>query len=177
MTIAEKLALGYPLSADEARSLAALDLLELGSLAHRVRERLHADQVYARTGVTPHRETFAPDSLPKAIDRLLSLRTAGYSSVAPVVEQQGLATTGDFEIRLIALARLILDTVPHIAADWTLLSPAIAQAALRFGADELTGIPVTMPIAELERQVRDAGLELATDIRPPDDPEPLRVLA
>lgn len=177
MTIAEKLTLGYPLSPDEARSLAALDLLELGRLAHGVRERLHASQVYVRPGATPHSVTFAPDSLPTAIDRLIALRAAGYPAIAPVAEQHGLATTGDFEIRLIALARLILDTVPHIAADWTLLSPAIAQAALRFGADELTGIPAAIPIAELERQVRDAGLELATDFRPPDDPDPLRILA
>src|SRR5258705_9833226 len=48
-------------------------------------------------------------------------------------------TTGMLDIRQIAVSRLILDNFPHIKAYWQMLSPKIAQIALRFGADDLDG--------------------------------------
>ena len=114
MTIHDKLTLGYPLDAREAHSLAERPLLEIGRLAHQVRTRLHAAQVEV-LATEPHAETFSPTApLDSCIDQLIALRAAGHRSVAPVVAQQPLLTTGEREIRIIALARLILDTVSSI---------------------------------------------------------------
>ena len=168
MTITEKLMLGYPLEAAEAHSLAGLPLLELARLAQGVRTRLHAHLVTVQFAAEPHRETFpATGRLDDSIDQLIALRQAGRPAVAPIVAQQDLMTTGEREIRLIALARLILDTVPHIVADWTRLTPATAQLALRCGADGLCGLPPGLPVQEIERHIRDAGLELASPLPAP----------
>jgi aminodeoxyfutalosine synthase len=42
-------------------------------------------------------------------------------------------------LRTIAVARLLLDNIPHIKAYWVMLGVKIAQAALLFGADDLDG--------------------------------------
>ena len=175
MTIREKTMLGYPLDTSEAISLAELPLLELGRLAHPVRERLHARLVYL--GESRVEEFSSRLSVRECIERLIEIRGAGYRSVAPVVTAEPGQTTGEQEIRLIALARLILDTVPHIAADWTRLSSATAQISLRFGADTLCGLPGDLPLKEIERHVQEAGLQLA-ETPPARAPlDPLRVLA
>ena len=41
-----------------------------------------------------------------------------------------------------ALARLVLDNVPHLKAFWVMLGPDVAQVALGFGADDLDGTVV-----------------------------------
>ncbi len=42
-------------------------------------------------------------------------------------------------LRLIAVARLMLDNIPHIKAYWVMLGVKLAQMALSFGADDLDG--------------------------------------
>jgi aminodeoxyfutalosine synthase len=61
------------------------------------------------------------------------------------------ATTGMCDIRQIAVSRLLLDNFPHIKAYWQMLTPKIAQIALRFGADDLDGTVVE------EKIYHDAG--------------------
>ena len=61
------------------------------------------------------------------------------------------ATTGLLDIRQIAVARLMLDNFPHIKAYWQMLTPKIAQIALRFGANDLDGTVVE------EKIYHDAG--------------------
>jgi aminodeoxyfutalosine synthase len=60
-------------------------------------------------------------------------------------------TTGFDDLKNIAVARLMLDNVPHIKAYWVMMTPAIAQIALRFGADDLDGTVVE------EKIYHDAG--------------------
>jgi aminodeoxyfutalosine synthase len=60
-------------------------------------------------------------------------------------------TTGELDIRQIAVARLMLDNFPHVKAYWQMLTPKIAQIALRFGADDLDGTVVE------EKIYHDAG--------------------
>lgn len=93
--------------------------------------------------------------------------------------------TGYADLRNIAVARLLLDNFEHIKAYWIMLSPSIAQIALRFGANDLDGTVVEekiyhdagaktsefMPRAELERLIRAAGrtpVERDTLYRPVD---------
>jgi aminodeoxyfutalosine synthase len=82
-------------------------------------------------------------------------------------------TTGMQDIKQIAVSRLVLDNFPHIKAYWQMMSPRIAQIALRFGADDIDGTvieekiyhdagattPQGMRRSELERLIREAGRE------------------
>jgi aminodeoxyfutalosine synthase len=94
-------------------------------------------------------------------------------------------TTGYADLRNIAVSRLLLDNFDHIKAYWIMLSPAIAQIALRFGANDLDGTVVEekiyhdagavtsefTPRNELERLIRAAGrvpVERDTLYRPVD---------
>jgi aminodeoxyfutalosine synthase len=77
-------------------------------------------------------------------------------------------TTGYDDIKRVALARLVVENIPSIQVDWTLLGPKIAQVALTVGADDVDGIspedgtergPRRAPLEEICRQIRAAGLE------------------
>jgi aminodeoxyfutalosine synthase len=48
-------------------------------------------------------------------------------------------TTGYANLREIAVARLLLDNFPHIKAFWIMITPAVAQLALWYGADDIDG--------------------------------------
>ena len=47
--------------------------------------------------------------------------------------------TGQMDLREIAVARLMLDNVPHIKSFWIMNSPAVTQVALWHGADDMDG--------------------------------------
>jgi aminodeoxyfutalosine synthase len=89
------------------------------------------------------------------------------------------------DIKAIAVSRLVLDNFDHIKAYWIMMSPKVAQIALRFGADDLDGTVVEEKIyhdagatteqftsrADLERLIREAGripVERDTLYRPVD---------
>ncbi len=50
-----------------------------------------------------------------------------------------LVTTGQQNLREIAVARLLLDNFPHVKAFWIMITPQVAQLALWYGADDLDG--------------------------------------
>jgi len=119
------------------------------------------------------------------VDHLLKLRalqdeTGGFQTFIPLAFHPDNTplehlprTTGMLDIRQIAVSRLVLDNFPHIKAYWQMLTPKIAQIALRFGADDLDGTvieekiyhdagattPQGMRRQELVRLIRDAGRE------------------
>jgi aminodeoxyfutalosine synthase len=68
-------------------------------------------------------------------------------------------TTGFDDIKNIAVARLMLDNIPHIKAYWVMMTPRIAQIALRFGADDIDGTIVE------ERIYHDAGATTSQNLR------------
>lgn len=131
------------------------------------------------------------------VDHLVKLRelqdeTHGFVAFIPLAfhpENTALShipkPTGYADLRNIAVARLLLDNFDHIKAYWIMLSPSIAQIALRFGANDLDGTVVEekiyhdagaktsefTPRAELERLIRAAGrvpVERDTLYRPID---------
>jgi len=131
------------------------------------------------------------------VDHLLKLRdlqdeTHGFVAFIPLAfhpENTALShipkPSGYADLRNIAVARLLLDNFDHIKAYWIMLSPSIAQIALRFGANDLDGTVVEekiyhdagartsefTPRAELERLIRAAGrvpVERDTLYRPVD---------
>ena len=69
------------------------------------------------------------------------------------------STTGFADIKNIAVARLMLDNIPHIKAYWVMMTPRIAQIALRFGADDIDGTIVE------ERIYHDAGATTTQGLR------------
>jgi aminodeoxyfutalosine synthase len=117
------------------------------------------------------------------VDHLLKLRelqdqTHGFVTFIPLAFHPANTAlshipkpTGYDDLRNIAVSRLLLDNFAHIKAYWIMLSPAIAQIALRFGANDLDGTVVEEKIyhdagavtseftsrADLERLIRAAG--------------------
>jgi len=86
------------------------------------------------------------------IDHLLSLRnlqdeTGGFIAHIPLPYLQGnnelselaMPQNGLLDLRQIAIARLILDNIPHIKAYWRVLGIRMAQAGLMSGADDIDG--------------------------------------
>lgn len=84
------------------------------------------------------------------IDHLFTLRDSqerspGFQSFIPLAYQPG--STGLAQrlvsapqcLRVIAMARLVLNNIPHIKAYWPTLQEETAVAALNFGADDLDG--------------------------------------
>jgi hypothetical protein len=77
-------------------------------------------------------------------------------------------TTGYDDVRLVALARLYLNTVDNIQVDWSLYGPKLAQVALTFGANDLDAVapdpssgnllgPRRAPLEEVRRNIRAAS--------------------
>lgn len=117
------------------------------------------------------------------VDHLLRLRslqdqTGGFLAFVPLAFHpantalQALAPpTGFDDLRAVAVARLLLDNIPHIKAYWVSLTPRVAQIAQHFGADDLDGtvieeqihreagatVPGALRREQLERLIREAG--------------------
>ncbi len=68
-------------------------------------------------------------------------------------------TTGFLDVKNIAVARLLLDNIAHIKAYWIMMTPKIAQIALRFGADDIDGTVVE------EKIYHDAGATTSQSLR------------
>jgi aminodeoxyfutalosine synthase len=119
------------------------------------------------------------------IDHLCRLRklqdeTGGFQTFIPLAfhpENTGMSDipkpTGQLDLRMIALARLMLDNFDHIKAYWIMLGEKTAQVALGFGADDIDGTvvheliyhdagaktPEGLTVDQLHRLIREAGRE------------------
>jgi aminodeoxyfutalosine synthase len=160
--------------------------LNIARTAHQVGLRSNATMLYGHVETDEER-----------VEHLLLLRelqdeTHGFSAFIPLAfhpANTGLAhlppPTGYHDLKSIAISRLLLDNFDHIKAYWVMLTPSIAQIALRFGADDLDGTVVEekiyhdagaktaefTPRLELERLIQDAGrvaVERDTLYRPVD---------
>jgi aminodeoxyfutalosine synthase len=146
--------------------------LSIARQAHEIGLRSNATMLYGHVETEEERA-----------DHLIRLRelqdeTHGFVTFIPLAfhpENTALShipkTTGYADLRNIAVARLLLDNFDHIKAYWIMLSPSIAQIALRFGANDLDGTVVEEKIYhdagavtseftsrhELERLIRAAG--------------------
>ncbi|MGD0737302.1 MAG: aminofutalosine synthase MqnE [Terracidiphilus sp.] len=126
--------------------------LETARQAHKLGFRSNATMLYGHIENDEDR-----------VDHLLKLRavqdeTGGFQTFIPLAfhpENTPLdhlpVTTGLTDIRQIAVSRLMLDNFPHIKAYWQMMTPKIAQIALRFGADDLDGTVIE------EKIYHDAG--------------------
>ena len=104
-------------------------------------------------------------------DHLIRLRnlqdeTHGFQTFIPLAFhpantplQHLFTTTGMQDLKQIAVGRLVLDNFPHIKAYWQMMSPKIAQIALRFGADDIDGTVIE------EKIYHDAGATTPQGLR------------
>ncbi len=160
--------------------------LEIARTAHEIGLPSNATMLYG------HIET--PEERVEHILLLRGLqdRTHGFVAFIPLAfhpENTALAhlpkPTGIDDLKTIAISRLLLDNFDHIKAYWIMLTPRIAQVALRFGADDLDGTvieekiyhdagattPQQLARSDLERLIRAAGrvpVERDTLYRPVD---------
>ncbi|WP_027717759.1 aminofutalosine synthase MqnE [Desulfovirgula thermocuniculi] len=130
--------------------------LEIHETAHRLGMRTNATMLYG------HIETYE-----ERVDHLLRLRdlqdrTGGFMAFIPLafhpkntaLEAMGITgPTGYEDLKVLAVARLLLDNFDHIKAFWIMIGPKLAQIALSFGVDDLDGTVVEEKIAH------DAGAE------------------
>lgn len=79
--------------------------------------------------------------------------------------------SGMTDLKVMALARVILDNFPHIKAYWQMLTVKVAQVAQSFGADDIDGTvvhetiyhaagsdsPQALSVRELRRLIEEAG--------------------
>jgi len=160
--------------------------LNIARTAHQIGLHSNATMLYGHIETNEER-----------VEHLLALRslqdeTHGFVAFIPLAfhpENTGLAhlpkPTGFDDLKAIAVSRLLLDNFDHIKAYWIMLTPRIAQIALRFGADDMDGTVVEekiyhdagattaqfTPRSQLERLIREAGrvpVERDTLYRPID---------
>ncbi len=119
------------------------------------------------------------------VDHLLALRelqdeTGGFAAFIPLAFHPAGTRMADLPgptgyecLKTMAVARLLLDNVPHVKAFWIMLGVDLAQVALWFGADDLDGTVVREEIthaagartpqhlapARMEALIRAAGGE------------------
>ncbi|GAA2137734.1 hypothetical protein GCM10009802_46990 [Streptomyces synnematoformans] len=101
----------------------------------------------------------------RVVDALLAVRDrqdagAGLLAVAPLAAGRA---TGAEVLKTFAVARLLLDNVPHVRAAWPAYGTQTAQLALQHGADDFAPAPGaadpgTLPAGELVELIQDAGL-------------------
>lgn len=121
--------------------------LGIAKVAHQVGLRSNATMLYG------HIE--APEEKVEHLIRLRELQdeTKGFLAYIPLAfdpqhtELDHLPpTTGEADLREIAVARLMLDNFDHIKAFWIMITPEVAQVSLWYGADDIDGTVVEYEI-------------------------------
>lgn len=117
---------------------------------------------------------FPPDDPVAAYHDLRQLQAEliAFRAVAPLPRRRPLPSeapsTGYDDVKLVALARVILDNIDHVQVDWTTHGPKLAQVALLFGASDLDRVSPSddaplghrrAPIEEVQRNITAAFLE------------------
>jgi len=137
--------------------------LQTAATAHKLGLKSNATMLYGHVEADEDR-----------VDHLLRLRavqdeTGGFQTFIPLafhpdhtVLEHIPRTTGMMDIQQIAISRLLLDNFPHIKAYWQMMTPKIAQIALRFGADDIDGTVVE------EKIYHDAGATTPQGMRRSD---------
>jgi cyclic dehypoxanthinyl futalosine synthase len=107
--------------------------------------------------------------------RDLQDETGGFTAFIPWsfqpdgTELEGERASAFDYLRTVAVARVMLDNIPHMQASWVTQGPKVAQVALGYGLDDFgstmmeenvvsaANCAFTMPIEEMERLIREAG--------------------
>jgi aminodeoxyfutalosine synthase len=146
--------------------------LDVHRTAHRMGMRSNCTMLYGTV-----------ETVEERVDHMLRLRalqeeTGGFQTFIPLAfhpDNNALmklpGPTGVEDLRTYAVARLVLNNIPHIKAYWIMLGVKTAQTALWFGADDLDGTvqeeriyhmagaetPQVLSGAEIVRIIQEAG--------------------
>ena len=134
--------------------------LEIAAMAHRMGIKSNCTMLYGHI----ENEEDRADHLVRL--RAVQDETGGFVTYIPLAFHPDNTplehvpkTTGFADLKNIAVARLLLDNIPHIKAYWVMMTPKIAQVAQRFGADDIDGTVVE------EKIYHDAGAETSQGLR------------
>jgi aminodeoxyfutalosine synthase len=148
--------------------------LDIHRLAHRLGMRSNVTMLYGHIETAEERV----DHMLRA--RALQDETGGFQAFIPLAfhpdnnQMRKLPAPSAAEtLRVHAVARLVLDNIPHVKAFWIATGVEVAQTALWFGADDLDGTvqeekiyhmagsrtPEAMTTREISRLIRAAGRE------------------
>jgi aminodeoxyfutalosine synthase len=107
-----------------------------------------------------------------ALERARTLQDTlgGFHAFAPLPREVSIAspTTGYDDVKLIALARLIVTNIESIQVNWAQYGPKLAQVGLTVGADDVDSVEAVDPgmlgtrrsaLEEIRRNIRAAALE------------------
>jgi cyclic dehypoxanthinyl futalosine synthase len=145
--------------------------LEVMWMAHRQGLKTSATMMFG------HLETRA-----ERVEHLFRIRdlqdeTGGFTAFIPWTYQPGGTdlkgeTKGAVDyLKTLAIARLVLDNIPHLQVSWVTQGPKVAQVALKFGADDFgstmleenvvaaTGVGFRLQRDEIETLIRQSGYE------------------
>ncbi len=137
------------------------DWLDTARTAHSAGLKSNATMLYG------HIET-----LPERVEHLVRLRelqdeTGGFFCFIPLSfdpQNTKLAhvrrSTGADDLKTIAISRLMLDNFDHIKAFWMMITPPVAQLALRYGADDLDGTIMNYEITHVIDQSNRQALTM-----------------
>ena len=100
----------------------------------------------------------------------LQKTVGGFNAFAPLPRTMSLTkpTTGYDDVKMVALARVVVTNVPSIQVDWQLYGPKLAQVALTVGADDVDNVSAVdagvlgtrrSPLEEIKGNIKAAGLE------------------
>lgn len=146
--------------------------LEIHRIAHKLGVRTTCTMLYGHIEKPHH-----------VVDHLLKLRelqdeTGGETAFIPLAfhpTNTDLAhlpgPTGAYDLKIVAVARLLLDNIKAIKSYWVMISPRIAQISLNFGANDIDGTvreekiyhfagattPMLQEQNDLLRMIREAG--------------------
>ena len=121
----------------------AEDWLDVHEAVHSVGMKSNATMLYGHV-----------ENAEDRTDHLIRLRdlqdlTNGFLTFIPLAfhpENTNLSflksTTGQLDLRALAVSRLMLDNFPHVKAFWIMITPQIAQLSLSFGTNDMDGTVV-----------------------------------
>ena len=114
------------------------------------------------------------ETLEDRLDHMMCLRalqdeTGGFASFIPLAFQpdnNDLAkelnksefTTGLDDLRNLAVARIVLDNVPHIKGYWVMISPELTQVSLSAGVSDIDGTIKDERIAHASGATSEKGM-------------------
>jgi aminodeoxyfutalosine synthase len=148
--------------------------LAIHRLAHRLGMRSNVTMLYGHIETDDERV----DHMLRA--RALQDETGGFQAFIPLAfhpdnnQMRKLPAPSAIDtLRVHAVARLVLDNIPHVKAFWIATGVEVAQMALWYGADDLDGTvqeehiyhmagsrtPESLTTAEIRRLIRAAGRE------------------
>lgn len=142
----------------------ALDRVEDVTLVHRVLD--------VGLGVQVVRWASTPADPLAALRRLRDVQdaTRAIRAFAPLAHttRSDVLSTGYDDVRLVALARVMLSNVPHVQVDWHAHGAKLAQVSLLFGASDVDRVPTDdagelghrrAPLEEVRRNIEAASLK------------------